>query len=48
MGFKDVMNPLRLLVTGKSVGAGMFETMEVLGKQATLERIDAMLGLLTH
>jgi glutamyl-tRNA synthetase len=48
MGFKDVMNPLRLLVTGKSVGAGMFETMEVLGKQATLERIDAILGLLTH
>lgn len=42
LGFKDIMNPLRLLITGKSVGAGMFETMEVLGKDATLLRIDAV------
>lgn len=47
LGFKDVMNPLRLLVTGKSVGAGMFETMEVLGKEETMKRIDTILGFIT-
>ncbi len=35
-----VMNALRLMLTGKSVGAGMTETMEVLGKEETLRRIE--------
>jgi len=47
LGFKDIMNPLRLLITGKSVGAGMFETMEVLGKDATLQRIDTIFQSIT-
>jgi glutamyl-tRNA synthetase len=40
---KDVIHPLRLMITGKSVGAGMFETMSVLGKQECIERFDAYL-----
>lgn len=41
---KDVIHPLRLMITGKSVGAGMFETMEVLGKQDCIERFDIFLA----
>ncbi|MDR0926680.1 MAG: glutamate--tRNA ligase [Ignavibacteria bacterium] len=37
---KDVIHPLRLMITGKSVGAGMFETMAVLGKDECIERLD--------
>lgn len=41
---KDVIHPLRLMITGKSVGAGMFETMAVLGKSECIERFDAYLS----
>ena len=34
----DVIHPIRLMITGKSSGAGMFETMEVLGKEKCLLR----------
>ena len=37
---KDVIHPLRLIITGKSQGAGMFETMEVLGKEICLRRLE--------
>lgn len=37
---KDIIHPLRMMLTGKTGGAGMFETMEVLGKQESVERID--------
>lgn len=37
---KVVIHPLRLMITGKSFGAGMFETMEVLGKEECLSRIN--------
>ena len=37
---KDVIHPLRLMITGKSVGAGMFETMEILGKSECIERME--------
>jgi len=39
----EVIHPLRLMITGKSVGAGMFETMEVLGKDECLERMHSFL-----
>jgi glutamyl-tRNA synthetase len=32
--------PLRVATTGKSVGLGMFETLEILGKERVLRRID--------
>ncbi len=41
---KVVIHPLRLMITGMSVGAGMFETMEVLGKQKCMERIDRFMN----
>ncbi len=40
VGFGKLMNPLRLMITGKPVGAGMFETMVILGKEESLERFD--------
>lgn len=36
---KDIIHPLRLVITGRSAGAGMFETMEILGKNECLSRI---------
>ncbi|MFC2130236.1 glutamate--tRNA ligase [Bacteroidota bacterium] len=35
---------LRLMVTGKAAGAGMFETMEVLGKDFVINRIESFLN----
>jgi len=40
---RDVIHPLRVMITGKGVGAGMFETMEVLGKSECIERIEYFL-----
>ena len=34
-----LIHPLRLSLTGRKVGAGMFETMEVLGQVETIERM---------
>lgn len=36
-----LIHPLRYAITGKRVGAGMFETMEVLGKAESLQRLQA-------
>lgn len=36
-----LIHPLRLSITGKRVGAGMFETMEVLGQRESIVRIRA-------
>jgi glutamyl-tRNA synthetase len=36
---KEIMNPLRLMLTGKSGGAGMFDTVEILGKETTVARM---------
>jgi glutamyl-tRNA synthetase len=37
---KDVIHPLRLMITGRSVGAGMFETMEIVGREKCIQRYD--------
>ncbi len=48
-GFGRFANPLRLALTGKSAGPGMFELTELLGKELSLERIDQALQYLkTH
>jgi glutamyl-tRNA synthetase len=39
MSAGKLIHPLRLAVTGKRVGAGMFETMVVLGKEKSVERL---------
>jgi glutamyl-tRNA synthetase len=40
----EVIHALRVAVTGKSVGFGMFEILEVLGKSSCLARIDRALA----
>ena len=37
---KKIAQPLRVALTGGSVSPGLFETMEVLGKEVVLERIE--------
>lgn len=34
-----IIHPVRLAVTGKTVGAGLFETVALLGKEKTIERL---------
>ena len=42
----QIIHALRVAVTGKGVGFGMFETLEVLGKDSCLKRIDRTLAKL--
>jgi len=37
---KAVIHPLRVALTGKTVGPGLFELIEVLGKDRVLDRLD--------
>ncbi|QKW09406.1 glutamate--tRNA ligase [Streptomyces sp. NA04227] len=39
--------PVRVAVTGRTVGLPLFESLEILGKERTLRRIDAALAKLT-
>jgi glutamyl-tRNA synthetase len=43
----DVIHALRAATTGKAVGFGMFETLEILGRQSALARIDRALSRLS-
>jgi glutamyl-tRNA synthetase len=40
----EIIHAVRVAVTGKSIGFGMFETLEILGKTSCLARIDRALG----
>jgi glutamyl-tRNA synthetase len=42
----DVIHALRVAVTGKPVGFGLFETLAVLGRQSSLARIERALAIL--
>ena len=42
----DIIHALRLSVTGRAVGFGMFETLEILGREQSLNRIDQSLARL--
>lgn len=42
----QVIHALRIAVTGKPVGFGMFEILEILGREASLARIDRALAML--
>jgi glutamyl-tRNA synthetase len=42
----DVIHALRVAVTGRGVGLGMFETLEILGRDPVLTRIDRTLAML--
>ncbi len=40
---KDLVHAVRLALTGKSVGLGLFETIEILGRNVCLKRLDRVL-----
>ena len=39
----DIIHALRVAVTGKAVGFGVFDSLAILGKQSCLARIDRAL-----
>ena len=39
----DLVHPLRVAVTGKSVSAGIFEVLALLGKQKTIKRLESVI-----
>ncbi|MDR2642453.1 MAG: glutamate--tRNA ligase [Planctomycetaceae bacterium] len=41
----DIIHTLRVAVTGKEVGIGMFETLEILGKDRVLKRINRIINI---
>ena len=40
---RDVFQPIRVALAGTAVSPGIFETLEVLGREQSLRRIDAAL-----
>jgi glutamyl/glutaminyl-tRNA synthetase len=40
---KLLVHPTRVALTGRKAGPGLFETMEVLGKEKVLERLDRLI-----
>lgn len=44
MKLKEIIHPLRLAITGLSYGAGLFETIEVLGKEEVIQRLEYFLN----
>jgi glutamyl-tRNA synthetase len=43
--FKAIAQPLRVAVTGKTASPGLFETLEVLGREESLARLDRAVAL---
>ncbi|MFY9270327.1 MAG: glutamate--tRNA ligase [Candidatus Manganitrophaceae bacterium] len=50
MGFKlgQIAQPIRAAVTGKTVSAGIFEVLAILGKEKTLRRLDQQIARLSQ
>jgi glutamyl-tRNA synthetase len=42
----DIVHPVRVAVTGRTIGFGLFETLAILGRTSCLARIDRTLALL--
>ncbi|UCC95686.1 MAG: glutamate--tRNA ligase [Candidatus Omnitrophota bacterium] len=40
---RDLVHPTRVALTGRKIGPGLFETMEVLGKKRVIERLQRLL-----
>ncbi len=40
IGFGKLAQPIRVAVVGRSKSAGIFETLELLGKEKTLKRLE--------
>jgi len=43
---KDTSHPLRVAITGRTVGLPLFESLELLGRERTLARIERAQDLL--
>lgn len=41
---RDLVHPTRVALTGRKVGPGLFETMEVLGKDRVSQRLSKLIG----
>lgn len=41
---KDVFQPIRVALSGTTISPGIYETLEVVGRDESLRRIDALLG----
>jgi len=39
---RDLVHPVRVALTGKRIGPGLFETMEVLGKEKVIKRLERL------
>jgi len=44
LGLGDIVHSVRVAVTGVPAGPGLFDTLSVLGKDASLRRIDRALA----
>jgi glutamyl-tRNA synthetase len=44
----QLIHAVRVAVTGKAVGFGLFEILEILGRERALARIDRALALIQH
>ena len=44
----QVIHPIRMAVTGRTVGPGLFESMAVLGRDRVLRRLQQTLEMLSH
>jgi glutamyl-tRNA synthetase len=40
----DIIHPLRVALTGKSIGFGLFDTLAILGRERSLKRIERAIG----
>lgn len=41
---REAFQPIRVAVTGSKISPGLFESIELLGREETLARLDAALG----
>lgn len=48
ISFGEIIHALRLALSGKTTGPGMFECLELLGRERSLNRIDRALGRLQN
>ena len=48
VGIGDIIHALRVATTGKAAGFGMFDTLEVLGREKTIARIQRALDELSE
>ncbi|MEO0266428.1 MAG: hypothetical protein ABIM43_07495 [candidate division WOR-3 bacterium] len=43
-----MIHPIRILLTGKTIGPGLFELMEVLGREACIRKLERGISILEN